>query len=244
LTRAIGEFEPRQRTKLVLLPGLDGTGELFAWLLAALPLTIEPIVISYPKDILGGYDALEAYIRAQLPQGQFAVVGESFSSPLALRLSARRDSCIIAVILIAGFARHPVGWLPTWVRHLVRPAIFKMPLPPLLLKWALAGNDAPANVVFHTKKALRSVSSTSLADRVCAALTVDVADATKRCRAPILYIRGTQDRLINRSALVDLKTLQPDLQVEDVVAPHFILQRAPGASADAIMRFLSDRKMA
>ena len=34
---------------LVLLPGLDGTGELFQPLLRALPNELQPIVLSYPN---------------------------------------------------------------------------------------------------------------------------------------------------------------------------------------------------
>jgi pimeloyl-[acyl-carrier protein] methyl ester esterase len=209
-----------------------------------LPPAIEPIVISYPKDLLGGYDALEAYIHARLPQGQFAMLGESFSSPLALRLSARRDSCITAVILIAGFAKNPVGWLPARFRHLVQPAIFKLPVPKLVLRWLLADDDASSEVLYRTKTALSSVSRATLADRVNAALTVDATDAVERCEAPILYVRGTHDRLISRRSLAVLKSKRPDLAVADIEAPHFILQRASRDAADAIMQFLSDRKMA
>jgi surfactin synthase thioesterase subunit len=36
--------------KLVLLPGMDGTSELFAPFIAALPKDFEPIPIRYPRD--------------------------------------------------------------------------------------------------------------------------------------------------------------------------------------------------
>ena len=36
--------------RLVLLPGMDGTGDLFAGLASALPSSFQPIVVAYPKD--------------------------------------------------------------------------------------------------------------------------------------------------------------------------------------------------
>lgn len=46
--------------RLVLLPGLDGTGELFAPFVAALG-AIPSQVIAYPHDRVMGYAELEAY---------------------------------------------------------------------------------------------------------------------------------------------------------------------------------------
>ena len=43
---------------LVLLPGLDGTGEQFEPLLRELPASLTPIVVRYPTDRVLGYDAL------------------------------------------------------------------------------------------------------------------------------------------------------------------------------------------
>lgn len=52
---------------LVLLPGLDGTGELFEPLIDQLPGTIDPIVISYPTHEPLEYSALVARVLEKLP---------------------------------------------------------------------------------------------------------------------------------------------------------------------------------
>jgi hypothetical protein len=54
-------------TKLVLLPGLDGTGELYDAFTAALA-DIETQVVSYPPDRELGYSELEQFIRERLPR--------------------------------------------------------------------------------------------------------------------------------------------------------------------------------
>ena len=52
-------------TTLVLLPGLDGTGGLFADFVAALPADITTTVIAYPNSLLLDYAALEAFVQEE-----------------------------------------------------------------------------------------------------------------------------------------------------------------------------------
>ena len=52
---------------LVVLPGLDGTGQLFEDFVSALGKDIEVIVVSYPPDKLLDYAELETVARSCLP---------------------------------------------------------------------------------------------------------------------------------------------------------------------------------
>ena len=54
--------------RVVLLPGLDGTGDLFADLAAALGAELAPFVVSYPDDPSLGYSALTELVLAQPPK--------------------------------------------------------------------------------------------------------------------------------------------------------------------------------
>lgn len=75
---------------LVLLPGLDGTGKLFAEFVRALNPTVECVVVAYPKDQPMGYEELEGLVVSALPKDRaFVLLGESFSGPLAIRIAAR-----------------------------------------------------------------------------------------------------------------------------------------------------------
>src|SRR6476660_4945010 len=51
---------------LVLLPGMDGTGALFAPFIAALGSDTSGTVVDYPTDQALGYAALEALVRSQV----------------------------------------------------------------------------------------------------------------------------------------------------------------------------------
>ncbi len=72
-----------QRLKLVLLPGMDGTGELFAEFVAALAGEFETETVRYPTERCLSYAELENFVRAACPiSGPFLLLAESFSTPL------------------------------------------------------------------------------------------------------------------------------------------------------------------
>ena len=65
---------------LVLLPGMDGTGELFAPLVQALNPAVSTIVVRYPDESLD-YPEHERVAVAALPTDRsYVVLGESFSA--------------------------------------------------------------------------------------------------------------------------------------------------------------------
>ena len=73
---------------LVLLPGLDGTEIFLQPLLAALPASVRPVVVTYPEAGGHGYPELLALIRGEVAGlEEFYVLGWSFAGPLALMLA-------------------------------------------------------------------------------------------------------------------------------------------------------------
>jgi hypothetical protein len=91
--------------RFLLLPGLDGTGELlreFADLLAPLG----PVeVLRYPGDRPLDYEALCSELAAQAHIDQDCVVlAESFAGPLGIALAARAAVPPRALVLSASFA--------------------------------------------------------------------------------------------------------------------------------------------
>jgi len=89
--------------RLVLMPGLDGSGELFAPLLPLIDRHFDIIVVRYPD--LCSFDDYVNHARACLPDGgPVALLAESFSSPVALTLMAEDRSRIGGAVLSAGFA--------------------------------------------------------------------------------------------------------------------------------------------
>jgi pimeloyl-ACP methyl ester carboxylesterase len=85
---------------LVLLPGMDGTGQLFDDLVAALGPGVETVVVSYPPDPALDYAQLEIIARSNLPPYQpFVLLGESFSGPIAVSIAASAPQNLRGLIL-------------------------------------------------------------------------------------------------------------------------------------------------
>ena len=94
---------------LILLPGLDGTGILFADFVKAIDPCVDCLVLSYPKDQPMGYGDLDALVARSLPLSRpYVLLGESFAGPLALRIAARAPVGLVALILCVTFAKNPI----------------------------------------------------------------------------------------------------------------------------------------
>lgn len=220
--------------KIVLLPGMDGTGIFFEPLVAALPENLSPIVQSYPSDEPLSYDELLPSIQARLPMGEpFIVLGESFSGPLALRIAASRPVGLKAIILCASFVRNPIRLFPSWCRPLIRPFLFSSSLLPVR---ALIGGYHGADLLPMVKRA-KVASPAVRAARARAIIGVNVERALAGCRVPILYIAGSRDRVIARHNLARIQAINPSVKVVVLPAPHLVLQAAPEAAAKAIAEF-------
>ena len=224
----------------ILLPGLDGSGRLYAPLLAAGPRRISPRVVSFPPDAALGYDELLPLARAALPaSGRFVLLAESFSGPLAVRLAAERPPGLAALILAATFLHRPLNPLLHPLRALVGARFFGYPMPRALVRHFLAGPDAPAAIVDEVRAAMSAVPPEVVAHRSREALEVDVREALAGVEAPILYLGPTRDRLIRTDVGEELLALRPDAEVALIDAPHMILQRCPHASLARIEAFLA-----
>lgn len=72
-------------------------------------------------------------------------------------------------------------------------------------------------------------------------LSEDVRDMLAAVKVPVLYIRGTRDRLVWSGSLRRIRAAIPDLEVTEIDAPHMVLQLEPRASWQAITSFAAAR---
>src|SRR5689334_8209434 len=97
-----------EMTTLVLLPGLDGTGELFAAFVAALR-GHDVQIVDYPRDRAMSYAALEEFVREKLPgEVDYFLLAESFSGPIAISVAASSPPHLRGLILCGSFAANPL----------------------------------------------------------------------------------------------------------------------------------------
>ena len=221
---------------LVLLPGMDGTGEMFAPLVAALGNQFNLKIISYPVDGAMGYGELTEIAYAQLPKNEcFVLLGESFSGPVAITLAARAPANLVGLILCATFSANPQPALvfsQNWLKFL--PIKFA---PPFLAEKLLLGNFSTPALRAALAQSLAQVSATALRTRMAAVLSVDVTTQLAKIQIPVAYLRATHDRLVPRSASAHV--LAHCIQAREIVfdAPHFLLQTCALKATSCIHHF-------
>jgi pimeloyl-ACP methyl ester carboxylesterase len=223
--------------KLVLIPGLDGTGELFEPFLAVLD-SVETQVIAYPPDRSMTYAEHEAHVRENLPRtGDYLLLAESFSGPVGIGIAASAPAGLKGLILCCSFASNPLPVFGPLARLIAFSPAIKVP-PALIAPLLYAGHGTPALRRAH-EQAMAKVSATALRARVSAILAADCGALLRRVRVPMLYLQARADRLVPRSALRKIERIRPDIQTAAFDAPHFLLQTQPLLAADCVKTFIS-----
>jgi pimeloyl-[acyl-carrier protein] methyl ester esterase len=179
---------------LVLLPGLDGTGQLFSDFVAALPNTIRATTVTYPAKEILPYSDLCSLVSAATPECEsFVLLAESFSSSLAVGFTASKPLSLAALIICAGFVSRPPGaWSPL-AKALVWPWLFKVNMPHFILEYFAMGQNAPRTLIQDFRRVLRLVNPEVMSGRTREAMNSDARPALAQITVPLLYVAGTED---------------------------------------------------
>ena len=229
----------KKPVRLVLLPGMDGTGELFSDFMDALPMWVVPEVIRFPGTKSLSYRQLEAEARSALSKpGSFVLLGESFSSPLAVRLAASAPNGLCGLVICAGFVAPPVWRTLRAMASLIAPAACWAVKSRFVAPRILLGPKAPQALVKKLRNAICSVRPDVMADRLRAVLTCDARAELRRVPVPILYVAATRDLLVRKASLRIVRRIRPDTKVARISGPHLIAQRKPSDTATAVVEFL------
>ncbi|MFI5073242.1 MAG: alpha/beta fold hydrolase [Terriglobales bacterium] len=223
---------------IVLLPGLDGTGALFEPVIAALSRTYNIYSARYPADRFLSYTELLACVNDIIPSDPFILVGESFSSPLAVKFAACHPTNLVGLIICAGFVTNPLRKWSFGIRVLANPLLLRIPLPDMVMEKFIVGRRAPAALKVAVRRALSLVHPNVLAQRIHAVLECDTREALKRIKVPIMYIQGENDRLVQAECFQEIQGLRPDTVLASISAPHLVLQREPQKAAAVISKFI------
>ena len=218
---------------IVLLPGLDGTGDLFHPLVASSPRELRPLVVKLPPR--GSYAELLHHVRSQLPPYErFVVLGESFSGPLALAVAREERSRVAAVILCNSFVVAPVTpmlrFLPWWILFSVRP-------PRWAVRHFLVGASASPELVSAVRAAVARTPRAVLVERMRSIFRL-TATKSSPLNVPLLILSSRQDALVSPN-LRALRNVAAAVVVKKLDGPHLLLQATPHQAWAEISAFLA-----
>jgi pimeloyl-ACP methyl ester carboxylesterase len=224
---------------IVLLPGMDGTGELFEPFIDALRGEFNLSVATYPVNEALGYVELEAIARTFLPlQEPYILLGESFSGPIAMSIAAANDENLKALILCCTFVKNP---RPAF--SLISGLVNFLPLalaPVMALSHLLLGRFSSLSLRLKLVRSLNKVSPNTMRARLKAVLVVNVSQKLANIQIPVLYLRATHDRLVPSSASILIAKLLPKMQLVELAAPHFLLQTVPIEAVRVLKDFIRE----
>jgi pimeloyl-[acyl-carrier protein] methyl ester esterase len=171
-------------------------------------------------------------LAGALPDGKPVIIAESFSGPLGLALAARHP--VAALVFCNSFVMAPRSRAWRW---LVSPLLFTLPVPHVLLRHYMLGRAVDEVLVRETAAEIASVPAYVLSSRVKSVLRLDELKAFSRCDVPMLYLRGTDDRLVPDAAWRRMAAARP-MTTAHIPGPHMLLQANPVGAWKAIEEFL------
>jgi pimeloyl-ACP methyl ester carboxylesterase len=226
---------------LVLLPGLDGTGDFFQPLLEALGEGVRTHVVRYP--VAGAYDyaTCQQLVRAELPtDGPYVLLGESFSGPVAISLAAQAPRGLAGIILCCTFAGNPRPRLA-----FIRPLLPFLPFHGTgaslrLSRFLVLGRWITPPIRELHQRILAGVPAKTMRSRIEAVADCDVREALASIRLPIMCLVARHDRLIPKAAARLIRRQAPAATLVEIDAPHCLLQCEAGQAAAKIREFLHE----
>lgn len=223
----------RSKTKLVLLPGLDGTGLFFARLETCLQSRVPVHVVTYAaraKMTLDDYVDEAAHALGAEP---VVLLGESFSGPVAIKLAVKFPGRVKGLILAATYLKNP------WPRWMIRRAAVTPPqaVPRGWIDAVLSGPDHDRELAAQIARVMAGFSDEVRTARLELVATTDVRADFQRLQCPILALHGRSDWLVPRFALQRALKAKSGARLKVLGGPHMLLQKSAAEAANEIEAF-------
>lgn len=225
--------------QLVLLPGMDGTGELFSPLLPYLK-HYQVNIITLPENCDQSYTTLTQYISNKLPVSDYLLVAESFSGPIAAMLASSATVKPLGIVFVASFLTPPNQLLLSITRFIPIKSLATLPLIKYLCYRLLLGKDRNAALQALFDQTIKKIPSNLLKERLKTIRNLNYKEPLQNL--PASYIQASEDLLVNASQLRIFKQYFPHIQQHLLPGTHFILQTNPQECAQVIIQ-MNDRIM-
>ncbi|MBA6254733.1 MULTISPECIES: hypothetical protein [unclassified Colwellia] len=218
--------------KLVLLPGMDGTGELFEEFLSY--YDGEHLVISLPQNCPQDHLSLAKSLDKQLPKEDYILLAESFSGGIVPELLKQDLTNMKGVIFVASFLSCPNRYLLPIAKILPIKALASAPLSQIGHKFLLLGQGASKALLSKFIKVTKSIPDHILKSRLAVMNLQKLPLAT--FDVPTVYIQALSDRLISPGKSRELSNVFRNIEYIEIDGPHFLLQAKPKESSQAVAK--------
>jgi pimeloyl-ACP methyl ester carboxylesterase len=220
--------------EIVLLPGLDGTGDLFDRLAARLAPELTVKVVRYPQDSSLGYAGYAEIVRREIGDRPVFLLGESFSGPVAVRVATQLGRQVQGVVLAATFVKNP------WPGWLIRRASLVDPrsTPVKIRDEILMGAYSDPELVSKIEEIVATLSRAVRAARLRAVAQVDVRGDFAQLRCPILVLHGRGDWLVRKLPMQRAVSERGRARMIVLPGAHMLLQTRSAEAAAEIIHFI------
>ena len=224
--------------KLLILPGMDGTGLLLNPFIECLGGRVDARLFDYPTHVIQTYEEIINSVEAVLPTSgeDFVILAESFAGPVALSLAQKGVPGLRALILIVSFATTPRHFLLQLTRLLPMKTLLRLPVPRRFSSNMMLGRNAPEKIMDKLLEVFYMISPEVLASRLDQMRNFRIPQEV--IDLPAMYLQATKDLLIPDSSVNDIQSILPQLEVHRIEGPHLILDTHPKTCARLVAGFL------
>jgi pimeloyl-ACP methyl ester carboxylesterase len=220
---------------LVLLPGMDGTGELFTEFLSY--YDGDHLVISLPESGPQEHATLASVINKQLPTEDYVLLAESFAGGIVPELLKLNPSHMKGVIFVASFLSSPNKYLLQIAKLLPIKALASVPLSNIVYKSLFFGQRTSKELLSKFITVTKSIPDLVLKNRLEVMSQQRLPITTSDI--PSIYIRALSDRLIPSQKGREFTKVFSNIKYIEIEGPHFILQAQPKESARLVTEAMS-----
>ena len=223
-------------TTLLLLPGFDGTGELFSPLVAALDDTFVVQTVRYTDSrTLTGYQT--TVLEACPTDDPVIVVAESFSGPIGLQFLANAPANVIGGVFSATFAKPPLALIISLAEKLRLASLTIPAVSEQILRWFCLNGVSDLSLIRDITTVVRRVGGRTVQSRLAALNAMDATPVLSEIRAPLMTIAAGNDRGIRQRYMKPSLDAPAHRQHVTVDGPHLLLQTRAEQVAAAIHAF-------
>lgn len=225
--------------KLILLPGLDGTGELFEPFINELPATLDVETIAYPTEPTLSYNELLAYVEIQLPKEDFIIIAESFSGWIAYQIALQNFVHLRSIIFVATFLQPPK--LLKFSKFFPLRLIASLSIPRIIIKHLLLGKKVEDHRITFFQQTIDKVPSNIIVFRLQEIAQLSLSQDISKLE--VSYIKAIDDKLVESQCIAQFKACFARVMVDEVDGGHLILQANPQECAKIVMNRMRKSKI-